>query len=173
MTVPETSRRWSPRASLTAIVVGLLTIGLGYVSLMRGLEASWPIALRAVSFVALFEGLGILFAGLHRFTSLGTWVSDQGRSFERFALALPIVAIAMLGVPMYVASVFGVDARRGGLVAIGLASIATAIGRPWWFWYQPEIVALRGLLGDWVVRALYLAVGVSLTGLALFASMSP
>src|SRR5215217_7653922 len=139
MTAPEISPRWSVGAALTAIIVGAFMIVGGFFVVVRGLENDWPRFGRAVAFVALFEGLGMVLAGLHRFVAIGAWVADQGRSFERFALISPLVLSAGVAVPMFIASAFGIEPARAMFAAVGVGSIALAVWRPWWFWFQPEV----------------------------------
>ena len=143
----------------------------GYSGIMRGLDRDWPGPLRMAAFLVLFEGLGVLLAGQHRFTGLGAWVSDQGKSFQRFAITLPLVVLALMAVPVYLAPLVHVSRDRGFFAVLGLSSLGLALIRPWWFWHSPQVVGLRGLLSDWGVKALYTVLGAGLIWAAIFARM--
>src|SRR4051812_28926164 len=81
LTAPRMSPRWSVSAGITALIVGAAMIGGGFFVLVQGLEKHWPVVGRGLAFVVLFEGVGVLLAGLHRFIGIGDWVTNQGRSF--------------------------------------------------------------------------------------------
>ena len=171
MTVLNTTQRWSVRAALSAIAIGACMIVAGFLGVTRGLDDQWPIPIRGASFVVFLEGLGVLLAGQHRFTGLGGWVSNQGRSFERYALVGPLVLMATFGMPMYIASVLNIQTDRAFFGTLGLTSIAVAVARPWWFWHQPDVAGLRSLFGDWAIRGLYFVLGAAFVVMGLFPSL--
>jgi hypothetical protein len=141
------------------IVIGVL---LGAIALrQQRVSARHPLSTIAV-WAALWPGIFVL----ARITDPPADVNEPYRL--RYLATLFAAIVAVYALAIVVAQLLSVSLARPLFTLFGVGVTLGAWLRPRWLWRDPDMVSFRLTFGDWLARAIYLALGAVLIWLGLF-----